>query len=76
MSDLDAMLDQIRSNLVIRRHLLGLTQYELADRMGTTQGQVHALEKGRPGIKLTTYDRWAAALKSKINLTVEYLDEQ
>lgn len=45
-----------------RRITLGLTQTEVAARMGTSQSAVARLESGEADIRLSTLERYAAAL--------------
>ena len=48
--------------LVARRHALGLSQTEVAARMGTSQSAVARLEAGEADLRLSTVERYAAAL--------------
>jgi transcriptional regulator with XRE-family HTH domain len=48
--------------LVARRHSLGLSQTEVAARMGTSQSAVARLETGSTDVLLSTVDRYASAL--------------
>jgi ribosome-binding protein aMBF1 (putative translation factor) len=48
--------------LVARRHALGLSQTEVAARMGTSQSAVARLESGAADLRLSTLERYAAAL--------------
>ena len=56
--------------LVARRHALGLSQTEVAARMGTSQSAVARLEAGQGDIRLSTLERYAAALGSMVILGV------
>lgn len=40
----------------------GLSQYDMAERMSSSQGQFSRLEKGGTDTKLSTIDKWADAL--------------
>jgi transcriptional regulator with XRE-family HTH domain len=56
-------LDQgMVDGLTARRLRLGLTQKELAARMGTRQSAVSDLESGRHTPTLGTLDRWTRSL--------------
>jgi transcriptional regulator with XRE-family HTH domain len=48
--------------LVARRHALGLSQTEVAARMGTSQSAVARLEAGAGDIRLSTLERYATAV--------------
>lgn len=48
--------------LVQQRIALGLTQTEVAARMGTSQSAVARLESGDADVRISTLERYAAAL--------------
>jgi len=52
----------LSDELVMRRHRLGLSQTEVAARMGTSQSAVARLEAGEGDIRLSTLERYAAAV--------------
>jgi len=52
--------------LVARRHELGLSQTQVAARMGTSQSAVARLEAGQADVRLSTLERYAAALGSLV----------
>jgi len=52
--------------LLARRHELGLSQTQVAARMGTSQSAVARLEAGQGDIRLSTLERYAAALGSQV----------
>lgn len=52
--------------LVARRHELGLSQTQVAARMGTSQSAVARLEAGQGDVRLSTLERYAAALGSLV----------
>lgn len=52
------------------RHEAGLTQQEVADRMGAKQAYVAALEKGRKNITFSTLAKYAAACGKKVAVTL------
>ncbi len=56
--------DQVRD----AREVAGLTQRELASRMGTSQAAVARLEAGGTGATLTTLQNVAAALDLKVTV--------
>jgi ribosome-binding protein aMBF1 (putative translation factor) len=55
--------------LAEQRRAAGLTQVEMAKRMGTSQGQVTRLESGAD-TRLSTVARYAAALGVKVDWTI------
>jgi len=61
--------DLLRQLAVLRREQ-GLTQVELAERMGTSQGQITRLEAGAD-TRLSTVERYAAALGVKVTWQLE-----
>jgi predicted transcriptional regulator len=52
----------LSDELVGRRRALGLSQTEVAARMGTSQSAVARLETGSSDVLLSTVDRYASAL--------------
>jgi transcriptional regulator with XRE-family HTH domain len=56
--------------LVSRRRQLGLSQTEVAARMGTSQSAVARLETGQGDVRLSTLERYAAALGSSVTVMV------
>ena len=57
----------LATELVGRRHSLGLSQTEVAARMGTSQSAVARLESGDADVKLSTIERYVAALGERID---------
>jgi transcriptional regulator with XRE-family HTH domain len=53
--------------LSARRVELGLSQTEVAARMGTSQSAVARLESGQADLRLSTLERYAAALGQRLN---------
>ena len=53
--------------LVARRIDLGLSQTEVAARMGTSQSAVARLESGQSDLRLSTLERYAAALGQQLD---------
>lgn len=52
----------LTEELVARRLELGLSQTEVAARMGTSQSAVARLESGNADVRLSTLERYAAAV--------------
>jgi transcriptional regulator with XRE-family HTH domain len=52
--------------LVEERQALGLSQTEVAARMGTSQSAVARLERGDTDVRLSTLERYAAALERRV----------
>jgi ribosome-binding protein aMBF1 (putative translation factor) len=52
--------------VVVRRTELGITQQELAERMGTSYSVISRIESGRHNISMTTLHRLARALDVKL----------
>lgn len=57
---------QLLRDLAGRREKLGLSQTVVAARMGTSQSAVARLEAGEVDAKLSTVERFAAALGQKV----------
>jgi hypothetical protein len=56
------------ADLVARRHAAGLSQGEVADRMGTSQPAVARLEAGLVDARMSTVQRYAAAVGARLSL--------
>jgi transcriptional regulator with XRE-family HTH domain len=52
----------LSAELTERRRALGLSQTEVAARMGTSQSAVARLESGSGDVRLSTVERYAAAV--------------
>lgn len=52
------------------RHEAGLTQKELAEKLGTNQPYIAALERGRKNITFSTLQKYARACGKKIAITM------
>ena len=66
----DRMLQRRRrlvADLVARRRELGLSQAEIAARMGTSQPAVARLESGAADARLTTLERYAVAVGRRLD---------
>ena len=57
--------------LVSRRVELGLSQTEVAARMGTSQSAVARIESGDADVRLSTLERYAAALGQRLDWRLE-----
>ena len=60
--------------VIIRRTELGITQRELARRMGTSHSVISRLERGRRNFSMTTLQRLARALDTKLVYGLEAND--
>ena len=60
----------LADELVGRRHALGLSQTEVAARMGTSQSAVARFESGSGDVRLSTVERYAAALGRSLDWTL------
>ncbi len=58
---------QLVRALVTRRQALGLSQTEIAARMGTSQSAVARFEAGASDVRLTTIERYAAAVGRQLD---------
>lgn len=56
------------AELVVRRQAAGLTQTDVATRMGTSQSAVARLEAGGVDARLSTLERYAAAVGHRLEL--------
>jgi transcriptional regulator with XRE-family HTH domain len=61
----------LADELVDRRRALGLTQTQVAARMGTSQSAVARLETGTSDVLMSTLDRYASAIGRKLEWTLE-----
>jgi predicted transcriptional regulator len=66
---------QLIAALVARRQALGLSQTEVAARMRTSQSAVARLESGMADVRLTTVERYAAALGWEIEWRLRGFDQ-
>ena len=62
----------LASELVTLRHEAGLSQTEVAARMGTSQSAVARLESGDADVRLSTLDRYVAALGRELDVRVTH----
>jgi len=56
------------AELVAHRRAAGLSQGEVADRMGTSQPAVARLEAGQVDARMSTVQRYAAAVGAQLNI--------
>lgn len=61
----------IARELIQARTRTGLTQEEVARRMGTTQSAVARMESGKPVPSLRSLQRYAKATGSKVKISLE-----
>jgi ribosome-binding protein aMBF1 (putative translation factor) len=61
---------RVLTDLAARRQAAGLSQTEIAARMGTSQSAVARLEAGATDVRISTLERYAAALGSQIGWRV------
>lgn len=57
----------LAESLVKQRQDMGLSQTEVAARMGTSQSAVARIESGEADVRLSTLERYAAALGRQID---------
>ena len=70
--EVDAMLARMAlvEAMYKARQEAGLTQKELADRLGTKQTYIAALERGRKNITFSTLEKYARACGKKVAITL------
>jgi predicted transcriptional regulator len=61
----------LSDDLVERRRAAGLSQTQVAARMGTSQSAVARLETGTSDVLMSTVDRYASALGWRLEWTLE-----
>jgi predicted transcriptional regulator len=57
--------------LVAHRHASGLSQADVAERMGTSQPAVARLEAGTLDVRLSTLERYATAVGRRLHVQLE-----
>jgi transcriptional regulator with XRE-family HTH domain len=67
---------ELADDLTARRIGSGLSQTELAARMGTSQSAVARLESGEADVRLSTLERYAAALDQRIDWRLEAISRE
>ena len=65
----------LAEELVERRVSLGLSQTEVAARMGTSQSAVARLETGQADVRLSTLERYAAAVDNVLDFRLGGADD-
>jgi transcriptional regulator with XRE-family HTH domain len=61
----------VTDELAERRQRLGLSQTQVAARMGTSQSAVARLESGDADVRLSTLERYAAALGHQLDISLK-----
>jgi transcriptional regulator with XRE-family HTH domain len=69
-------LGDVIDDLAVRRRAAGLSQTEVAARMGTSQSAVARLEAGRGDVRVSTLERYAHALGLVVRFGVGPRDEE
>lgn len=67
---------ELITELTARRRDAGLSQTEVAARMGTSQSAVARLESGDGDLRMSTLERYAAALGRPIHWSLAERDER
>lgn len=62
--------------LVLARAAVGMSQHDVAARMGTSQPAVARLESGKCNPSLATLRRYAAAIGAKLTIKFERLNSR
>ena len=62
----------VSGQLLTLRRELGLTQAEVADRMGTSQAAVARFESGDLDVRLSTVERYSTALGARLEWRIEH----
>jgi transcriptional regulator with XRE-family HTH domain len=66
---------ELVDRLVEERQARGLSQTEVAARMGTSQSAVARLERGDADVRLSTLQRYAAALERRVGFGLADRDQ-
>jgi len=74
-SEMAARRRSLSTALTARRVRLGLSQTEVAARMGTSQSAVARLESGSADLRLSTLERYAAALDQQLDWRLQALGD-
>jgi len=67
---------QLVADLAAQRLSAGLSQTEVAARMGTSQSAVARLEAGEADVRASTLERYAAAVGGEISWRADVSDEE
>lgn len=62
----------LAEELVAHRVALGLSQTDVAARMGTSQSSVARLESGQSDVRMSTLERYAAAIGRVLDWRLEH----
>jgi predicted transcriptional regulator len=62
----------LSGQLTALRHQVGLSQVEVAERMGTSQSAVARFEAGDLDVRLSTLERYTTALGAKLEWRIEH----
>ncbi len=68
---MSAQRQRLISDLAGQRQAAGLSQTEVAARMGTSQSAVARLEAGEADLRMSTLERYAAAVGSQLSWRLE-----
>jgi ribosome-binding protein aMBF1 (putative translation factor) len=66
--------ERLMGTLIARRQALGLSQTEVAARMRTSQSSVARIESGAGDLRLTTVERYAAAVGMELDWQVRSME--
>ena len=69
--EMAARRQAVADTFVTARSRLGLSQTEVAARMGTSQSAVARLESGDADVRLSTLERYAAALGQRLEVRLQ-----
>jgi predicted transcriptional regulator len=64
----------LSGQLTALRHQVGLSQVEVAARMGTSQSAVARFEAGDLDVRLSTLQRYTSALGARLEWRIEHAD--
>jgi predicted transcriptional regulator len=67
---------EVVADLARRRHQVGLSQTEVAARMGTSQSAIARLEAGDNDMRISTLERYAAALGQQLEWRISAEPEE
>jgi transcriptional regulator with XRE-family HTH domain len=62
---------QVGQELAAARHRAGMTQIQVAQALGTDQGNIARLEAGKVSPTLRTLQRYAAATGSRVRIAIK-----
>jgi ribosome-binding protein aMBF1 (putative translation factor) len=68
---MSAQRQRLISDLAAQRQAAGLSQTEVAARMGTSQSAVARLEAGEADLRMSTLERYAAAISCELSWRLE-----